>query len=368
MQEKHYKESSHSPHEFSPTWNAFRSSPLAHSHLNSVTQYLPMNVHERILLKTALLERKLADVELEKQLQKEEYEAKLQALTSQLSASAVTEGPKTPLELARGGSVDGRLLDTILAQLGPKELIADRFDIDVTREKLECMRDGVWLNSEVITWWLEWWREEHGGGSQGKMPKPCEPGKEKEMGPRCWFANTYFYTKLLDEENKVYSYKNVRRWTKKINVFDCDKMIIPINQDNVHWFCACIDFKNKRTEVYDSLGSNKHEWIKDELKDKQSVSPVAGRGHVGLEAPLPSRDEVPRQLNCCDCGVGGMGRRRLKVTSTQVFACMFAAYLSIGRKFDFSQKDIDLIRRWMIQTIYKEGVKMGQVRAGLCSV
>eukprot|EP00960_Hanusia_phi_P002874 85121-Hanusia_phi.AAC.7 len=43
------------------------------------------------------------------------------------------------------------------------------------------MRDGVWLNSEVITWWLEWWREEHGGGSQGKMPKACEPGKEKEM-------------------------------------------------------------------------------------------------------------------------------------------------------------------------------------------
>ena len=42
-----------------------------------------------------------------------------------------------------------------------------------------------------------------------------------------WFANTYFYTKLM--EDGTYNYKNVRRWTKKINIFECDRMFIPIN-------------------------------------------------------------------------------------------------------------------------------------------
>ena len=42
-----------------------------------------------------------------------------------------------------------------------------------------------------------------------------------------WFANTYFYSKLT--EDGLYTYRNVQRWTKEINIFDCDKMIIPIN-------------------------------------------------------------------------------------------------------------------------------------------
>lgn len=49
----------------------------------------------------------------------------------------------------------------------------------------------------------------------------------KEGIGKNWFANTYFYSKLMDRG--TYNYGNVKRWTKNINIFECDRMIIPIN-------------------------------------------------------------------------------------------------------------------------------------------
>ena len=58
------------------------------------------------------------------------------------------------------------LLSRILENFAGSDVIVDSYDLDITCKKIECMRDGEWLNSEVITWWLEWWRERTGGGSQ----------------------------------------------------------------------------------------------------------------------------------------------------------------------------------------------------------
>jgi hypothetical protein len=59
----------------------------------------------------------------------------------------------------------------------------------------------------------------------------ANPETRPELNPNEWhhirFANTYFYTKLT--EDGEYNYKNVKRWTAKIDIFECDKMIIPIN-------------------------------------------------------------------------------------------------------------------------------------------
>eukprot|EP00961_Rhodomonas_salina_P128071 1726129-Rhodomonas_salina.2 len=33
----------------------------------------------------------------------------------------------------------------------------------------------------------------------------CEQMPKEDVEPRCWFANTYFYSKLLDDDNKVYN-------------------------------------------------------------------------------------------------------------------------------------------------------------------
>ena len=67
-----------------------------------------------------------------------------------------------------------------------------------------------------------------------------------------------------------------------------------LQQDNnVHWFLACINFKEKRTEVYDSMGSGRHEqvhktllrWLGDEHQDK--VSRVSVSLSLSLFSPFP---------------------------------------------------------------------------------
>ena len=53
----------------------------------------------------------------------------------------------------------------------------------------------------------------------------------------------------------------------------------------------------------------------------------------------------PRQHNGCDCGV---------------FATLFCMHASIDREFDFTQKDIPMMRRWFVQIVYNVGVEKGQ--------
>lgn len=143
------------------------------------------------------------------------------------------------------------------------------------------------------------------------VPHPLQknPVGIKGVGKN-WFASTYFYSKLTAEG--TYNYENVKRWTSKIDIFDCDKIIIPINvrarsahpldwrslnasaentlggdsqvilthghgfeqESNTHWFLGCINFKEKRTEVYDGRARRKKEhemmlrWLKDEHENK----------------------------------------------------------------------------------------------------
>jgi sentrin-specific protease 1 len=239
--------------------------------------------------------------------------------------------------MALGEPVAGGLLDALANHPPRDNLVADKYDLNITVEKINCLKDGVWLNSEVITFWLEWWCEQVGAGSQGRGPSLTS-------NPRCWFANTYFFARLTGEGR--YNYDAVRRWTDKVDVFSLEKVIIPINVTNTHWFLAVIDFRNKWTQVFDSMGSIRvdvhdtlHRWLQDEHWNKHgtALDRTWGRHLNGAAA-------VPQQDNNCDCGV---------------FMCLFAAYASLNLPFSFSQQHIPLVRRWMVQIIYKVGAATG---------
>mmetsp|Transcript_19980 Transcript_19980/g.47574 ORF Transcript_19980/g.47574 Transcript_19980/m.47574 type:complete len:136 (+) Transcript_19980:75-482(+) len=134
-------------------------------------------------------------------------------------------------------------------------------------------------------------------------------------------------------------------------------MIIPINDNNVHWFAACIDFRNKRTEVYDSMtGSHRdvhqhlRKWLQDEHQERKKA-PLDLAAWSTLSSGDPGVAS-PRQHNGCDCGM---------------FSLLFCACASIDREFDFKQEDIPLLRSWIVQTIYKLGESKGQIQGGLCT-
>jgi hypothetical protein len=62
-----------------------------------------------------------------------------------------------PVELAKECRVEVELLSLLEQRLPSEGLVAERYGLNITLEKLKCLKDTTWLGSEVITFWLEWW-------------------------------------------------------------------------------------------------------------------------------------------------------------------------------------------------------------------
>lgn len=63
------------------------------------------------------------------------------------------------------------------------------------------------------------------------------------MVPRCFGKKSYpalLLISLISDQKK----QNLSKW---------DNVFIPINENNSHWYSACINFRLKRIDIYDSL-------------------------------------------------------------------------------------------------------------------
>ena len=147
--------------------------------------------------------------------------------------------------------------------------------MDVTREDFERLQTRKKLNDKGIEWMMRWWSSQV-NGRYGRNPLP--PQSNPHM-PRCYFASTYWYTRMTS--GGTLSHENVRRWTAKFEILQhYDLMIIPINiPARDHWVLAVIDFKKKQTVIYDSI----------ETDDIRSVHPEI---HVHLLVWLTREHQV----------------------------------------------------------------------------
>jgi Ulp1 family protease len=84
----------------------------------------------------------------------------------------------------------------------------------------------------------------------GMITSRSQDGNNNYPNVHCF--STYFYTKLLQKHK-------VENWTKDIDIFNKDYLIIPININNIHWCCAVINLKDKMFEYYDSLEKNNNQ-------------------------------------------------------------------------------------------------------------
>lgn len=194
--------------------------------------------------------------------------------------------------------------------------------------RLNC---GCWLNDEIINLYMRLLQERdtrlHAAGGM-------------ETYPKCHFFNSFFLTKLYKDTGK-YDYESVRRWTapgrlkaigqSRTSILDCDKILVPVNQGNVHWVTAVIDIKNKKFEYFDSLRgedstclNHLSQYLMDEYKNKRNEE----RPDI-LKWPRVYPKSIPEQVNGYDCGI---------------FLILFADYLSKSAKLNFSQKDIENFR------------------------
>jgi sentrin-specific protease 1 len=245
------------------------------------------------------------------QLAKEEERKKELAKKAQASAEEDFK-PLTPEdeELVRSALKGGDL-----------DIVSAESNLELERKDLRRLQHTEWLNDEVVNFYMN----------------VVLTRRSKELGNKCHFFNSFFYPLL--SSGGGYNYSRVQKWTKTIDIFALDKILVPIHLGN-HWCLAVVNFSEKRFEYYDSLGGENKKclerlerYVKDEYKTKHNGEFDTSQWE--FHTPL----DIPHQQNGYDCGV---------------FMCKFADYSSKNKPFNFSQNHMKYFRHRMILEIMKK--------------
>ncbi|XP_069979554.1 sentrin-specific protease 1 isoform X3 [Penaeus vannamei] len=209
------------------------------------------------------------------------------------------------------------VIDDALRGRPPGEVLVEKFSIQITRKDIATLCGLNWLNDEVINFY---------------MNLLMERGKNDNY-PSVYAFNTFFYPKLVKT-----GYSTVRRWTKKVDVFSMDLLLVPVHL-GMHWCLATMDFRSKSIRYYDSmLGDNERclealkKYLESEHEDKKKAKYDTG------DWTLENMKDIPQQMNGSDCGM---------------FACKFAEYLSRDVAITFDQQHMPYFRRRMIYEIVR---------------
>uniref|UniRef100_A0A7S2ZHN5 Ubiquitin-like protease family profile domain-containing protein n=2 Tax=Rhodosorus marinus TaxID=101924 RepID=A0A7S2ZHN5_9RHOD len=218
-----------------------------------------------------------------------------------------------------------RVRRALSGSLPRQDVLVDLNNLTLTGEDMLRLRPNQWLNDEIINCYTTLLQERNARALED----------ENCPWPNSHFMSTFFYTRLVSTKDGEadYDYRSVRRWTRKVDIFSKDVLVIPINHENFHWACAVIDLRRRQLSYFDSLGGKNTtvlghllQWLRDESMDKKKVAlDVEGEG---WEQVFPG-SSVPQQTNGDDCGI---------------FACKFADYYAQGKAFDFGTEDMGYFR------------------------
>uniref|UniRef100_A0A3P9KCM5 Si:dkey-21c19.3 n=1 Tax=Oryzias latipes TaxID=8090 RepID=A0A3P9KCM5_ORYLA len=199
----------------------------------------------------------------------------------------------------------------------PHEILSEGFGLSLTRKDLQTLSNLNWLNDEVINFY---------------MNLLVERSKDPSL-PSVNTFNTFFYPKLCSN-----GYYAVRRWTKKMDIFAKDILLVPIHL-GMHWCLSVVDFRKKSITYFDSMGGKNEKacqalfnYLQLESKDKKGKELATS----GWTLHSKESKEIPQQMNGSDCGM---------------FTCKYADYVTKDKPITFTQKHMPYFRRRMVWEI-----------------
>ncbi|XP_074185126.1 sentrin-specific protease 2 isoform X1 [Rhinolophus sinicus] len=201
---------------------------------------------------------------------------------------------------------------------GPQdEILSSAFKLRITRGDIQTLKNYHWLNDEVINFYMNLLVERN----------------KKQGYPALHAFSTFFYPKL-----KSGGYQAVKRWTKGVNLFEQELILVPIHR-KVHWSLVVIDLRKKCLKYLDSMGQKGHriceillQYLQDESKTKRNIDlNLLEWTHYSMKP-----HEIPQQLNGSDCGM---------------FTCKYADYISRDKPIAFTQHQMPLFRKKMVWEI-----------------
>ncbi|XP_044299081.1 sentrin-specific protease 1 isoform X1 [Varanus komodoensis] len=210
-----------------------------------------------------------------------------------------------------------REIKSVLRSGNQDEVLSEAFRLTITRKDIQTLNHLNWLNDEIINFYMNMLME-----------------RSKQKGfPTVHAFNTFFFTKL-----KTAKYLAVKRWTKKVDIFAVDILLVPIHL-GVHWCLAVIDFRKKTIIYYDSMGGNDNDackillqYLKQESLDKKKREFDTN----GWTLLSKKSQEIPQQMNGSDCGM---------------FACKYADSITKDKPINFTQQHMPYFRKRMVWEI-----------------
>ncbi|KAF6143495.1 hypothetical protein GIB67_029664 [Kingdonia uniflora] len=179
--------------------------------------------------------------------------------------------------------------------------------VSISKSDVELLRPETFINDTVIDFYIKY----------------LETKIRTEDKHRFHFFNSFFFRKLADLDKTPSSasegraaFQRVRKWTRKVNLFEKDYIFIPVNF-NLHWSLLVICHPDEETEGFpkvpcilhmDSIkGSHKglknlvqsylwEEWKERHAESSEDVSKkFLNLRFISLE--------LPQQENSYDCGL-----------------------------------------------------------------
>ncbi|KAH8401080.1 hypothetical protein KR009_002875 [Drosophila setifemur] len=204
---------------------------------------------------------------------------------------------------------------------GPdSEVLVTKFHLDIKRSDIHTLLGSNWLNDEVINFYMNLIAER----SQQRMT----------LLPKVYAMSTFFLPRLLDK-----GYDGMSRWTRNVDLFSKDIILVPVHVNKVHWGMAIVHMRDRSIRYYDSLGHCNDlvlvalvEYMQKESLDKRRRC----FHHSGFLIENVPVSRIPQQTNGSDCGV---------------FSCMYAEYIARDKPITFSQKNMNYFRQKMVLEI-----------------
>ncbi|KAJ0036787.1 hypothetical protein NQD34_005464 [Periophthalmus magnuspinnatus] len=241
-------------------------------------------------------------------------------LEKEVPLAPVTEEPKLLKEKPEFPELTDEMeaeINRLLRGSNPHEVLSEGFGLSLTRKDLQTLSNLNWLNDEVINFY---------------MNLLVERSKDPTL-PSVNTFNTFFFPKLRSS-----GYSAVRRWTKRMDIFSKDLLLVPVHL-GVHWCLSVVDFRKKVVMYFDSMGGNNDEacrilfeYLQQESKDKKGKEMDTS----GWSLHSKKRNEIPQQMNGSDCGM---------------FTCKYADYITKDKPITFTQKHMPYFRRRMVWEI-----------------
>lgn len=170
-----------------------------------------------------------------------------------------------------------------------------RFRATVDFHDLLRLDEGEFLNDNLIDFYMIYCFKQH------NVPED-----------KVFFFNTFFYSRLTENTGRAsMNYSAVKRWTSKIDIFNFDYIVVPINEDT-HWYLAIIcNIGNiKRKAIEEDFGdSSTHDAAAEPTaQDGQDITettekPAEAKLVDILNLPLSSRapsEQTDNDINLFD--------------------------------------------------------------------